>query len=128
MQGCSWSVPADSPLVPKPLRGALLSRPFQIAIPADQIAALCRRWHISQLALFGSVLREDFRASSDIDILVTFHAGARPSVFDLSRIKVELAGIFGRKVDLVEHRAVEESDNYLRRKHILESAEVIYGS
>jgi len=91
-----------------------------------RIAELCRRWEITELALFGSALREDFRPDSDVDLLVSFAPEARPSLFDLARIEEELAAIFGRKVDLIERRAVERSENYIRRRHILESAQPIH--
>lgn len=100
----------------------------QIEIPADRIAAFCERWHVARLALFGSVLRDDFRAGSDVDVLVGFDEAARPTLFDMDRMEEELRDIFGRDVDLVSWRAVERSSNYLRRKAILESAELVYGS
>ncbi len=99
-----------------------------VAVPADRIAAFCRANGIAQLALFGSVLREDFGPDSDIDILVRFDESARPTLFDFDRMEEELQTIFGRRVDLVSWRAVERSANRLRRKAILDGAEPIYGS
>jgi len=61
-----------------------------------------------------------------VDVLVSFAPEARPSLSDLVRIEEELSAIFGRKVDLVERRAVERSENYIRRKHILDTAEPIH--
>ena len=87
----------------------------------------CERWQIAELALFGSVLRDDFNAESDIDVLVSFEEEARHTLFDLGRMEAELREIFGRKIDLVSRRGIEVSRNYLRRNAILESAEVIYG-
>ena len=95
-------------------------------IPSDRIAAFCRKWKIAEFALFGSVLREDFRPDSDVDVLVTFARGARRQLADLMRMEDELGAILGRKVDLVERDAVERSENYIRRRHILRSAEPIY--
>lgn len=92
----------------------------------DKLAVFCREWRIVELALFGSGLRDDFRPESDVDILVTFAPGTRWSVFDLVAMQEELQDLVGRKVDLVERRAVEKSENYIRRRHILESAESIY--
>jgi predicted nucleotidyltransferase len=103
-------------------------RKFQIELPRPQIAEFCREWQVSQLALFGSVLREDFRPQSDVDVLVTFSPSAGISAFDLSQMEQELGHLLGRKVDLVERRLIEQSDNYIRRKNILESAEPVYGS
>jgi predicted nucleotidyltransferase len=97
-----------------------------ITIPKDKIEAFCREHHISSLALFGSVLREDFRPESDVDILVEFEQGNEPDLFGLVELQEKLSGIIGHKVDLVERRAVEKSENYIRRRHILESAETIY--
>lgn len=97
-------------------------------IPRDKIAAFCKRWQVTELALFGSVLRDDFGPESDVDVLVGFGEAARHTLFDLDDMEVELEEIFGREVDLVSRRGVEASPNYLRRNSILESAQVIYGS
>lgn len=101
---------------------------IQIEIPKEEIAAFCRKWKITEFALFGSVLREDFRPDSDIDVLVTFAPDARYSLFNLVEMQEELQQIFGRKVDLIEREAVEQSQNYIRRKHILSSLEPIYAA
>ena len=71
----------------------------KIAIPQDQIAAFCTRHHIKRLALFGSVLRDDFRADSDIDILVIFEEGKTPGL-EYFTMEEELSEILGRRVDL----------------------------
>jgi uncharacterized protein len=94
-------------------------------IPKKALAEFCQRWDISGLALFGSVLRPDFRPESDIDILATFAPDSHWTLLDCVRMEQELAGIFGRPVDLVSRRAVEQSPNPLRRRQILESAEPI---
>ena len=98
----------------------------QIDIPKDKIADFCRRWKISELALFGSVLRDDFRLDSDIDMLASYAEDADWSLFDHVRMEEELSEILGRKVDLVNRRVVESSTNWIRRKAILESAETYY--
>ena len=95
-------------------------------IPKAKLAAFSRRWNIAELALFGSALRNDFRSDSDIDLLVSFAPGARPTLFDMARMQAELKDIFGREVDLVSKRGLENSRNYLRRKQILDSAQVIH--
>lgn len=100
----------------------------RITIPRKKLADFCRRWKISELAFFGSVLREDFRPGSDIDILVSFNPKAKISLFDLIRMQNELKEIFGREVDLVERRAIEKSENYIRRKSILSNTRVIYAA
>lgn len=97
-------------------------------IPADKIADYCRRWKITELAIFGSALRDDFNAESDIDLLVTFDKEARWTLFDMVDMQEELKEIFGRDVDLVSRRGIESSQNYLRRKEILSSAKVIHVS
>ncbi len=97
----------------------------RIAIPAEGIAAFCERWQVTELALFGSVLREDFGPDSDIDVLVSFEDGARRTLFDMVRMEEELKTLFGREVDLVSRRGIERSSNQLRREAILESAETI---
>ena len=84
-----------------------------IDITPDKIAAFCKRWQIIELALFGSVLRDDFGADSDVDVLVGFGEGARHTLFDLDDMELELEEIFGREVDLVSRRGVEASSNYL---------------
>lgn len=99
-----------------------------ISLSRDAVTAFCLKWGVSELALFGSVLREDFRPESDVDVLVRFKDQVRPTLFDMVRMQNELEGIIGRKVDLVSRRAVEKSRNDFRRNAILQSAEVIYGS
>ena len=98
----------------------------KVNVPRKKLAEFCRRWKVSELAFFGSVLREDFRPGSDIDLLVSFNPKARISLFDLVRMQNELKGIFGRDVDLVERSAIEKSENYIRRKNILNNTKVIY--
>ena len=98
----------------------------RIPIDHEKIIEFCRRWKITEFALFGSVLRDDFRPESDVDVLVTFAPETRYSLFDLVHMQDELKEIFGREVDLVERKAVERSENYIRRKHILRSIEPVY--
>ena len=98
----------------------------QIAIPQKEIAGFCRKHNIRKLSLFGSVLRDDFGPDSDIDVLVEFDPEVKYGLFDMVRIQDELAAIIGRPVDLLERSGVETSENYIRRKHILSSAETVY--
>ena len=95
-------------------------------IPEKGIAEFCRRHHIRRLDLFGSVLREDFRPDSDIDVLVKFEAGSEPGLLQFPDMERELEAIPNRKVDLVEREAVEQSENYIRRRHILRSLKPVY--
>lgn len=99
-----------------------------ISLNRKSMAAFCLKWGVSELALFGSVLRNDFRPESDVDVLVRFQERARPTLFDMVRMQNELEGIFGRKVDLVSRRGLEKSRNHIRRNAILQSVEVIHGS
>jgi len=97
-----------------------------LGVSPDRIAEFCRRWRITELCLFGSALREDFRADSDVDLLVTFGPGAGWRIDDLLEMKEELERLLGRAVDLVERRLVESSENYIRRKHILSHVKTLY--
>ena len=92
----------------------------------EDIECFCQQWHITEFALFGSVLRDDFRKDSDIDVLVTFAPDFQRSFTDTIQMREELEVLFGRKVDLIVKSAIARSENWLRRKNILESAEVIY--
>jgi predicted nucleotidyltransferase len=92
------------------------------------ISEFCTRWRISEFALFGSVLRDDFDAESDLDILVAFAPDTDWSLLDHVQMEQELEALLGRKVDLLSRRSVERSHNWLRRKEILDTAEVVYAS
>lgn len=101
----------------------------QIPIDYDRIVTYCQKWKITELALFGSVLRDDFQQDkSDVDVLVTFHSEAHWTLFDLVDMEDGLRNILGRKVDLIERESIEKSHNYLRKKEILESCQVIYAA
>lgn len=100
--------------------------PLQIDLHDEAIADFCRRWRIVELSIFGSALREDFRPDSDVDVMVTFEPGVSRSFQQWLDMTRELEGIFGRKVDLVDRRAVEQSKNYIRRRHILSHLERVY--
>ena len=99
-----------------------------IAIDRSAIADFCKRWHVLELALFGSVVRDDFGPDSDIDVLVSLDRSARHTLLDLHEMEEELQALFGRKVDLVSRRGIENSRNPVRRNSILQSAQVIYES
>ena len=94
----------------------------------DAIAGYCRKWKIVELAVFGSVLRSDFGPDSDVDVLVRFDPTARHGLSGWMEMERELVEILGRDVDLISRRSVEESRNYIRRKAILESAQVVYAA
>ncbi|MBT1075291.1 nucleotidyltransferase family protein [Geobacter grbiciae] len=98
----------------------------RIHIPRDRIIEFCQRWKITEFSLFGSVLRDDFRPDSDVDVLISFAPDAAWTLLDHVDMQDELQTIFGRSVDLVSRKGIERSRNELRRKAILESAEIFY--
>lgn len=101
---------------------------MQISVDQEKIRVFCQRWQVSELAFFGSVLRHDFEADSDVDVMVSFSPEAAPTLFDMVRMQRELSQILGRDVDLVSRRGIEASRNHLRRREILSSAEAVYES
>jgi hypothetical protein len=99
-----------------------------LSISDRQLAEFCARWRVSELALFGSALRDDLAPDSDIDLLVTFAPDARWSLLDHIRMQTELSELLGRPVDLVSRRAIERSSNPLRKREILGAARSIYAA
>ena len=96
-----------------------------INISEGDLAALSGKWGVRQLAMFGSVLREDFGPGSDVDVLVSFDPAATWSGWDLMEMKGELEVLFGRPVDLLEKEALR---NPWRKREILSTCEVIYAA
>jgi len=94
----------------------------QIAIPHNKIEEFCRRHHIRKLSLFGSVIRDDFRPDSDVDVLVEFEDRHVPGLIRFSGMELELGGILGRKVDL---RTPEDLSRFFRNE-VVENAEALY--
>ncbi|WP_420127300.1 nucleotidyltransferase family protein [Longimicrobium sp.] len=102
---------------------------MKLSLPYEQIVEFCRKWNVSEFALFGSVLRDDFRVDSDVDVLVSFPSyEATPSLFDHVEMQDELVEMFGRPVDLLTRGGVEGSRNPIRKRAILESARVVYAA
>lgn len=99
---------------------------IQIDVPMDRIEAFCRKWKVRELALFGSVLREDFGPNSDVDVLVTFEQDGGFTFDNYPMMLEELTAIFGRDVDLMQREAVEHEPNYIRRQHVLNHLERVY--
>ena len=97
-----------------------------IPLDHDRLDAFCRKWKITELSLFGSVLRDDFGPKSDVDVLVSFEPDEQWSLWDHNAMERELEELLGRRVDLLTRRSVESSHNWIRRRSILESAESIY--
>ena len=98
-----------------------------ITIDRSVIADFCKRWSVLEFALFGSVLGDDFGPDSDVDVLVSLDRSARHTLLDMHEMEEELRSLFGRNVDLVSRRGVENSRNPGRRRRILDSAHIIYG-
>ncbi|PZO58672.1 MAG: DNA polymerase subunit beta [Phormidesmis priestleyi] len=98
----------------------------RLGITAQQLAAFCDRHQVAELALFGSILRDDFHADSDIDILVTYQPYAQRGLLEKVAMKEELENLANRKVDLISKKAIENSRNWIRRRDILRSFEVVY--
>jgi uncharacterized protein len=90
-----------------------------LGITPKQLTEFCQHWHVSELSLFGSILRDDFRPNSDIDILVSYQATAKRGLFEKINIKEELELLLHRKVDLVtdltwkEQKVAEVQQNWL---------------
>jgi predicted nucleotidyltransferase len=97
----------------------------KIHIPLKQIEDFCRRWKIAEFSIFGSALREDFSAKSDVDVLISFEPDIPWSLFDWVDMIEELQEILGRPVDLVEKSGLR---NPFRRREILNSRQVIYAA
>ena len=93
-----------------------------------RINALCRRWRIHEMSVFGSALRDDFGPDSDVDLLVTFAPEADWSLLDHLQLQAELSEILGRPVDLVSRRAIDRSANPIRKREILNSARTVYAA
>jgi hypothetical protein len=99
---------------------------FSIDSPDARIAAFCEQWRIVEFAFFGSVVRGEMRVTSDLNVLVSFEVGAHYGMFDIVLMEGELKELLGRDVMILTRRGVELSSNPIRRKEILESAEVVY--
>lgn len=97
-------------------------------IDAERLATYCRARHITRLALFGSVLRDDFGPSSDIDVLVRFAEGTAVSLFDFVTVADELSALFASEVDLCDERGLVESGDPVVREFIFRTAVPVFVS
>ncbi|NJL92179.1 MAG: nucleotidyltransferase family protein [Coleofasciculaceae cyanobacterium SM2_1_6] len=104
----------------------MLRQQLKINIPQQELVLFCRKWKIKEMSFFGSVLRDDFRLDSDIDILVSFEDQSTWGILELVRMKRELEILLGREVDLLTKKSIEESHNWIRRQEILGTAQVVY--
>jgi uncharacterized protein len=98
-----------------------------VTLAMNRIAEVCRTYDVTELAVFGSFLRDDFREGSDIDFLVRFAGDDYgPWMGKLHNLEKDLAALLSRRVEVVPRESVEQSENWIRRQHILGSAQVIY--
>ncbi|MCX7840165.1 MAG: nucleotidyltransferase family protein [Anaerolineae bacterium] len=96
----------------------------ELDLPIQEIKKLCQRYRVRELALFGSVLREDFNEASDIDLLVEFEPDARVSFLTLAKMQRELSTMLHRRVDLVPKNGLKPRI----RENVLNNAKVIYAT
>jgi predicted nucleotidyltransferase len=94
----------------------------------ETLADFARRWDLLELAVFGSVLRDDFGAESDIDVLVTFRPGHKRTVFDHLRMEEELSRLLARRVEITSRGALDEGVHPQIRDEILGTAHVLYAA
>jgi hypothetical protein len=92
------------------------------------LRAFCLRWRIREMAFFGSVIRDDFSTDSDVDVLVSFDPDARWSLLDLVRMEDDLETVLGRRAEISTRSSIEQSENWIQKRAILDSAEVIYAA
>lgn len=101
-----------------------MNQAVPVSIPFEDLAELCRRYRVSELALFGSMLLEDRGQDSDIDLLVSFEPAARVTFLTLARMRSELEALLGRRVDLVPKDGLKPAI----RDQVLASARVLYAA
>jgi len=97
----------------------------KFSLPRKKIAEFCKRWSITEFSVFGSVLREDFRPDSDIDVMVSIDPKAHIGLFEIAQMRIELEDMFKRPVDLIEKEGLR---NPYRRSEILRTAQVVYAA
>ena len=97
---------------------------LKVTLPLDSIAQFCRRWSIARLEVFGSVLRDDFRPDSDVDLIASYAPAAHWSLLDRIHMKHELEDMLGREVDLLNRRALQRGDG--RSAVILAHTQLLY--
>jgi predicted nucleotidyltransferase len=95
-------------------------------LPLEEIREFCERWQITEFAVFGSILRDDYREDSDLDVLITFVSNAAWGLLDHVQMQLELQTLVGKDVDLLTRPALESSHNWIRKEEILGSAQVLY--
>ena len=98
----------------------------RLGISFQILDQFCQKYKITELSVFGSILREDFNFDSDIDLLIKFDPKAHISLMDMIKIENEFKILLKRNIDLVSKKAIENSKNWIRRQNILDNAEIIY--
>jgi predicted nucleotidyltransferase len=102
----------------------------RLTITPEQLRDFCTRWQITELAVFGSILRDDFRdrgdCISDIDLLYSLDRSSSHSLFDIMQMREELESLCHRRIDLVSKQGIKNSRNWLRRQEILNSEVILY--
>ena len=96
---------------------------LQMELPRETLREFCKRWKITAFYVFGSILRDDFRPESDVDVLVDYAPDARWSLLDHVRMEEDLAEVLHRPVDILNRRTIERSENPYRKKEILGTAQ-----
>lgn len=116
---------APAPVLRSPAATYAVERPAQpIAVPRAKLAALCRKYHVRRLGLFGSAARGELTPQSDVDLLIEFEPGKAPSLWAEPEMREAFSEVFGgRRVDLVPPQVME---NPYRRKTILRDLRVLY--
>ncbi len=121
-----YLAPTDAPYGPWATADELALVASRVPLDLERIAAFCRKWFVRELALFGSILRDDFRPeASDVDVLVRFFPGAVLPGWGTVDMKLELEDMLGRQVDIVEARMIE---NPFRRRSIFAGARTVYAA
>ncbi|MBD2634776.1 nucleotidyltransferase domain-containing protein [Limnothrix sp. FACHB-881] len=102
----------------------------RLTITPEQLKDFCIRWQIAELAVFGSILRDDFRDRgddvSDIDLLYSLNQSSSHSLFDIMQMREELEKLCHRRIDLISKQGIKNSRNWLRRQEILNSEMILY--
>lgn len=97
---------------------------IKIELPQKAVAELCKRYHVRELSVFGSAVRDDFTADSDIDFLVEFMPDAKIGFLEFAGMQIELSELMGRKIDLVSKNGL----NPVIRDEVLNSSKVFYAA
>ncbi|MGI0482589.1 nucleotidyltransferase family protein [Geminocystis sp. CENA526] len=98
----------------------------RLQISLNQLFDICQQWNIKEMALFGSVLRNDFNNESDVDFLISFQPNTPQGLLTMSQLKSQLESLLNYPVDIAIKDSLKDSDNWIRSKEILTTAQTIY--